>query len=94
MNNNNHVSRWFNVESVPQSHVFPQEDRPGNEQIPVCNTIPIIDLGNNNSRMITIDKIIKASQEYGFFQVHIYIYSLSLSLSNQSILDLLNQLID
>ncbi|KAL8055183.1 hypothetical protein ABFX02_04G040800 [Erythranthe guttata] len=63
-----HVSRrWFNVESVPKSHVFSDEDRPGNQQIPLCNTIPIIDLENNSSNLS--ETFIQASQEYGFFQV-------------------------
>ncbi|KAI3449760.1 hypothetical protein Pfo_006425 [Paulownia fortunei] len=67
----NHVSRWFNVQTVPQSHTFSLEDRPGMQPIPLCRTIPIIDLGSetNSERMDTVHKIIKASQEYGFFQV-------------------------
>ncbi|KAL3644960.1 hypothetical protein CASFOL_010140 [Castilleja foliolosa] len=68
----NHVSRWSNVQTVPESHVFPLEIRPGNEQIPLCKTIPIIDLENNepnSENLDSIHNIIKASQEYGFFQV-------------------------
>ncbi|XP_012835897.1 PREDICTED: hyoscyamine 6-dioxygenase-like [Erythranthe guttata] len=68
INDDDHVSRrWFNVESVPKSHVFSDEDRPGNQQIPLCNTIPIIDLENNSSNLS--ETIIQACQEYGFFQV-------------------------
>ncbi|GFP82898.1 hyoscyamine 6-dioxygenase [Phtheirospermum japonicum] len=68
----NHVSRWSNVQTVPESHVFPLDIRPGKEQIPLCKTIPIIDLGSyksNSEKLDSIHKIIKASQEYGFFQV-------------------------
>ncbi|KAL8548008.1 hypothetical protein ACS0TY_007342 [Phlomoides rotata] len=61
-----HVSRWYDVESVPQSHTFPGRDRPGEELIPVCRKIPIIDLGEGK---YTVEEVIKASQEYGFFQV-------------------------
>ncbi|PIN23103.1 Iron/ascorbate family oxidoreductase [Handroanthus impetiginosus] len=63
--------RWFNVESVPQSHIFPLEDRPGQEPIPLCRKIPIINLGQhpNSERTDTIHRIIQASQEYGLFQV-------------------------
>ncbi|KAK6141629.1 hypothetical protein DH2020_024632 [Rehmannia glutinosa] len=64
----NHVSRWFNVQTVPESHTFSIEDRPGKKQIPLCRTIPIIDLANSE-RMEIVQEIIKASQEYGFFQV-------------------------
>ncbi|XP_047961511.1 hyoscyamine 6-dioxygenase-like isoform X2 [Salvia hispanica] len=58
-------SKWYNVESVPESHIFLMEDRAGNEAIPICHTIPIIDLANSK----TLDKIMQASKEYGFFQV-------------------------
>ncbi|KAK6141634.1 hypothetical protein DH2020_024607 [Rehmannia glutinosa] len=64
----NHVSRWFNVQTVPESHTFSIEDRPGKKQIPLCRTIPIIDLANSERTEI-VQEIIKASQEYGFFQV-------------------------
>ena len=59
-------SKWYNVESVPESHIFLMEDRAGNEAIPICHTIPIIDLANSK----TLDKIMQASKEYGFFQVN------------------------
>ncbi|XP_073049059.1 hyoscyamine 6-dioxygenase-like [Primulina eburnea] len=65
-------SKWFNVQSVPQSHAFSIEDRPGNDPIPACKTIPIIDLANlKTSERIdsTLQQIIKAGQEFGFFQV-------------------------
>ncbi|KAH6813675.1 hypothetical protein C2S51_022693 [Perilla frutescens var. frutescens] len=63
----NHESKWYSVESVPDCHIFGIEDRPGNESIPLCDTLPIIDLANSDTNQ-TADKIIQASQEYGFFQ--------------------------
>lgn len=69
----NHVSdsKWFDVQSVPKSHTFSIDDRPGNDPIPACKTIPIIDLAKlkTSERIDTIQQIIKAGQEFGFFQV-------------------------
>ncbi|KAI3460952.1 hypothetical protein Pfo_017615 [Paulownia fortunei] len=67
----NHVSRWFNVQCVPLNRTFSLEDRPGKEPIPVCRTIPIIDLGRKScsERMDTVHKIINASTVFGFFQI-------------------------
>ncbi|XP_057798091.1 hyoscyamine 6-dioxygenase-like [Salvia miltiorrhiza] len=61
----NHASKWHNVESVPETHIFPVEDRAGNEPIPLCHTIPIIDLANSHA----LHQIMQASKQYGFFQV-------------------------
>ncbi|PIN04040.1 Iron/ascorbate family oxidoreductase [Handroanthus impetiginosus] len=63
----NHRSRWFDVQSVPKSHIFSHEDRPGKEPVPVCRTIPIVDLGLQRLEMVR--KIIEASREFGLFQV-------------------------
>ncbi|KAK1356695.1 Hyoscyamine 6-dioxygenase [Heracleum sosnowskyi] len=63
----NYGSSWYDVEDVPSNYAFPEEDRPG-ELPPVCNALPIIDLGNAMDRD-TVNHIMKASQEYGFFQV-------------------------
>ncbi|RDY01184.1 Protein DOWNY MILDEW RESISTANCE 6, partial [Mucuna pruriens] len=64
------LSDQFNVGSVPEDYVFPPELRPGNLEIPFSD-IPVIDLdeAQNGDRTITIQKIIQASQEFGFFQV-------------------------
>jgi len=66
------ISNWSNVQSVPEYYIFPLETRPGEDlKIPV-NNIPIIDLNEaqNGDRDHTIQQIIKAAQEFGFFQVH------------------------
>ncbi|KAL8101167.1 hyoscyamine 6-dioxygenase-like [Apium graveolens] len=58
---------WFNVPSVPKSYVLPEKDRPG-ELPPVCHTLPVIDLGKRIEAE-TVQHIINASREFGFFQV-------------------------
>ncbi|KAL2510813.1 2-oxoglutarate (2OG) and Fe(II)-dependent oxygenase superfamily protein [Abeliophyllum distichum] len=63
-----HVARWFDVQSVPLSHTFPPENRPGKLPFPTCSAIPIINL-SNPERLDTVQKIIKASLNFGFFQV-------------------------
>ncbi|XP_020231548.1 protein DOWNY MILDEW RESISTANCE 6 [Cajanus cajan] len=65
------LSNGFNNGSVPEDYIFPPELRPGNHKIPFSN-IPVIDLDeaqNGDHRTNTIKKIIKASEEFGFFQV-------------------------
>lgn len=64
------VSTWSNVNSsVPLSFVQPPECRPGKVTNPSTKTIPLIDLGGHDDAH-TISQVIKASQEYGFFQVN------------------------
>ncbi|PSR94857.1 2'-deoxymugineic-acid 2'-dioxygenase [Actinidia chinensis var. chinensis] len=54
--------------AVPESYVLPPEKRP--TAVPPCKTIPVIDLqGLDRDRTDLIQQIIKASQEYGFFQL-------------------------
>ncbi|WOG87177.1 hypothetical protein DCAR_0206400 [Daucus carota subsp. sativus] len=60
-------SSWYNVQEVPSNYAFPEEDRPG-QLPPVCHTLPIIDFGKAIDADL-VNQIIKASQEYGFFQV-------------------------
>lgn len=62
------VSSWFDVQSVPQTYVHPPEKRPGKLNVPLCNNIPVVDLGSHDRRD-TIHRISKASEEFGFFQV-------------------------
>ncbi|EEF30009.1 hyoscyamine 6-dioxygenase [Ricinus communis] len=59
------VSSWCNVQSLPDNYVFPPEKRPGINIVPLCNTIPVIDLEASDAAL----NILKASQEFGFFQV-------------------------
>ncbi|CAI9107662.1 OLC1v1007071C1 [Oldenlandia corymbosa var. corymbosa] len=69
------VLRWFNVESVPADYRFSMENRPGQLPIPICETIPVIDLqkaadsSSTSDKLSIIQQIIEASQEYGLFQV-------------------------
>ncbi|XP_020231504.1 protein DOWNY MILDEW RESISTANCE 6-like [Cajanus cajan] len=65
------ISNGFMVGSVPEDYIFPPDLRPGNLEIPLSSNIPVIDLSEaqNGDRTNTIHKIIKASQEFGFFQV-------------------------
>ncbi|KAF8401867.1 hypothetical protein HHK36_012815 [Tetracentron sinense] len=65
------VSKRINIQSVPESYVVPLEKRPGNLVVPLCKTIPVVDLGGGDGRDQTeiIQQILKASQEFGFFQV-------------------------
>lgn len=67
----NHALNWFNVPSVPRSYVFSEKDRPG-ELSPVCHTLPVIDLGKP-AEADTVQHIMNASREFGFFQVS-YLY--------------------
>ncbi|KAK9945098.1 hypothetical protein M0R45_010629 [Rubus argutus] len=63
------VSSWFDVhQSVPETYVFPPEKRPGKLNVPLCKSIPVVDLASYDHRD-TIQQIFKASQDYGFFQV-------------------------
>ncbi|XP_045786294.1 protein DOWNY MILDEW RESISTANCE 6-like [Trifolium pratense] len=67
------ISNWSNIKSVPENYIFPLESRPGDLKIPTSNSIPIIDLNeaqkDDSDRANTIHQIIKAAQEFGFFQV-------------------------
>ncbi|GMP99493.1 hypothetical protein CsSME_00046941 [Camellia sinensis var. sinensis] len=56
------------VESVPESYIFPPERRPGNQVVPPCNTIPVIDFQGLHPMELQ-HQIMKASQDYGFFQL-------------------------
>ncbi|GFZ13545.1 hypothetical protein Acr_23g0019300 [Actinidia rufa] len=54
--------------AVPESYILPPDRRPS--VVPPCKTIPVIDLqGLNQDPADLIQQIIKASQEYGFFQL-------------------------
>ncbi|XWS31436.1 hypothetical protein CRYUN_Cryun23aG0075600 [Craigia yunnanensis] len=64
------VSNWCKDQSLPESYIFPPETRPGKLSIPSDDTIPVVDLGEASiNRSNTIQKVLKASQEFGFFQV-------------------------
>ncbi|KAJ1406509.1 Non-heme dioxygenase N-terminal domain [Sesbania bispinosa] len=63
------VSSWFHLHSsVPSSYVPPPENRPGMVAIASGKTIPVVDLvGQDHAE--TLRHILRASEEYGFFQV-------------------------
>ncbi|XP_022727794.1 hyoscyamine 6-dioxygenase-like [Durio zibethinus] len=65
------VSNWCKSKPLPESYIFPPETRPGKLLVPICNTIPVIDLSKaeGQNRTDIIQQILKASQEFGFFQV-------------------------
>jgi hypothetical protein len=70
------ISNWSKVNfSVPPSFVQPPECRPGKVTNPSSKTIPLIDLGGHDHAH-TIMQILKASEEYGFFQVSVSKFSL------------------
>ncbi|KAB1213740.1 Hyoscyamine 6-dioxygenase [Morella rubra] len=62
------LSSWPNVGFVPESFVHPPEKRPGNLVVRPCKTIPVVDLEDDDRTQI-IQHIMKASREFGFFQV-------------------------
>ncbi|XVF21598.1 hypothetical protein REPUB_Repub12eG0103600 [Reevesia pubescens] len=61
------ISSWYKVQSLPESYIFPPDTRPGKLDVLRCNTVPVIDLCEN--RTDTLQQILKASQEFGLFQV-------------------------
>lgn len=63
------VSSWSHLySSVPLSYVQPPESRPGTVAVASGKTIPVVDLGGHDHAE-TLRHILKASEEYGFFQV-------------------------
>lgn len=69
------MSNWSDVQSMPENYVFPPDKRPGKLIFPDCKDIPTIDLekAEGLDRAEIIQQIMKASQEFGFFQVHIVV---------------------
>ncbi|XP_059663747.1 hyoscyamine 6-dioxygenase-like [Cornus florida] len=66
------VSNWYStVQSLPESYVLPPDQRPGKLIVPLCKTIPVIDLGKavGHDQSNIVQQILDASQEFGFFQV-------------------------
>ncbi|XP_030933813.1 hyoscyamine 6-dioxygenase-like [Quercus lobata] len=57
------VSSWYNDGSLPESYIVPPEDRPGMPSL--GENIPVVDLGAHDHTT----QILKASQEFGMFQV-------------------------
>ncbi|XP_027103210.2 hyoscyamine 6-dioxygenase [Coffea arabica] len=62
------VSSWSSsLQTLPANYVVPVDQRPG-KLAPISMDIPVIDLGDAD-RGAVVQKIIKASQEFGLFQV-------------------------
>ncbi|KAK8711645.1 hypothetical protein V6N13_146920 [Hibiscus sabdariffa] len=62
------ISSWCYDGSLPESYVMPPEKRPGDLVVPLEKSIPVIDL-QCHDRNETIRQILKAGEEYGFFQI-------------------------
>lgn len=63
------VSSWFHLHStVPLSYVQPPESRPGTASVISGKSIPVVDLGSHDHAE-TLLQVLRASEEYGFFQV-------------------------
>ncbi|KAI3760171.1 hypothetical protein L1987_50562 [Smallanthus sonchifolius] len=52
---------------LPENYIFPVDERPGSVEVPLCQNIPLIDLSQSQSQ--TVQEILDACQEFGFFQV-------------------------
>ncbi|MFS7975302.1 putative hyoscyamine (6S)-dioxygenase [Helianthus anomalus] len=64
----NLVSTWSKTtQTLPENYIFPPDQRPGSFEIPLCQNIPVIDLSASHSK--TVQEILHACQEFGFFQV-------------------------
>ncbi|KAK4732054.1 hypothetical protein R3W88_025042 [Solanum pinnatisectum] len=69
----NFVSSWAkNIVTLPENYVMPPDKRP-NEHVSIGNNIPVIDLEKASSSTINhaelVQEILKASQEFGLFQI-------------------------
>ncbi|XP_038994039.1 protein DMR6-LIKE OXYGENASE 1-like [Hibiscus syriacus] len=54
--------------SVSPHHILPQDKRPNLNQPPLLSSVPVIDLMEEPCSLV-VDKISKACEEYGFFQI-------------------------
>ncbi|KAI3773010.1 hypothetical protein L6452_04207 [Arctium lappa] len=66
------LSSWSStVESLPENYVFPVDSRSGDATVPICNTLPVIDLTTtlSHDRQDAVQQILEACQDFGFFQV-------------------------
>ncbi|XP_076930952.1 protein DOWNY MILDEW RESISTANCE 6-like [Bidens hawaiensis] len=62
------VSTWSKTtQIIPENYIFPVDERPGSVDVPLCQNIPLIDLSTSHSQ--TLQEILHACQEFGFFQV-------------------------
>ncbi|KAM3373750.1 hyoscyamine 6-dioxygenase [Capsicum galapagoense] len=62
------VSSWCkNVQTLPESYIFPPDERPGEIAVPLSGSSPIIDF--NTDHALILQQVIKAGQDFGYFQV-------------------------
>ncbi|KAI6684196.1 hypothetical protein NL676_030109 [Syzygium grande] len=64
------ISSRCDLQHVPDSYVLPPESRPGEEEFALCKTIPVIEL--RQDRAENVRQVLKAGQEFGFFQLTNY----------------------
>jgi len=65
------LSNWSStLEAVPKSHCIPEHERPS-DPVEIGDSIPVIDLGkaNGEERSVVVKDLLKAFEEYGFFQI-------------------------
>ncbi|KAL0390923.1 UNVERIFIED_CONTAM: protein DMR6-LIKE OXYGENASE 2 [Sesamum calycinum] len=65
------ISSKHNIQHVPESYILPPEIRPRKVAIHSCKCVPVIDLHGNidRNRQDLVQRIMKAGQEFGFFQL-------------------------
>ncbi|KAK1283124.1 2'-deoxymugineic-acid 2'-dioxygenase [Acorus calamus] len=73
-NKKNFLSSFVSHPTVPESYIYPPEKQPGKSIIPTGESIPVIDLGgrrgdHGGQQFTLVEQIMKATQEFGFFQV-------------------------
>ncbi|KAL8139714.1 hypothetical protein V2J09_005735 [Rumex salicifolius] len=62
------LSSGISYDSLPESYVRPESERPNLSQVSECKDVPLIDLSQPD-RSLTIRQIHDACQKFGFFQV-------------------------
>ncbi|XP_009777933.1 hyoscyamine 6-dioxygenase-like [Nicotiana tabacum] len=65
------ISSWSNKRgTLPPTYVLPMHERPV-DPVPIVKEIPVIDLGKakGDERAVVIQQLLKACEDYGFFQV-------------------------
>ncbi|KAK4408137.1 protein DMR6-LIKE OXYGENASE 2 [Sesamum angolense] len=65
------ISSKHNIQHVPESYILPPEIRPRKVAIHSCKCVPVIDLHGiiDRNRQDLVQRIMKAGQEFGFFQL-------------------------
>nr|XP_043632029.1 hyoscyamine 6-dioxygenase-like [Erigeron canadensis] len=61
-------SRSSSIRSMPENYIFPVDSRPGEETIPFCDALPVINLLSCD-RDNAVQQVLEACQEFGIFQL-------------------------